>query len=259
MRYDPTIATGRDHYRALFEVGLDDEAEWLRRGARHKVDSLQRLLAAVGARPDIVVELGAGTGAVIEECRRRELGRDYLAVDYSAAALDYLRSRAPDIGTLAADLADPDLDLPRADLMILSHVLEHVEDPPGLLRAVRALDFEYLAIEVPLEDLLVGRLLAGVRDRAHNSAGHVQFFRGPDVDRLVSDAGFEIVARYRYAPVLELDTIAFAARKNGVSSLRRMVQSLTGHAFPRFLGPLWSRLYYGHYAVLCRPAARLDD
>ena len=254
MRYDPAVATGRDHYNALFEQKLLLEAEWLRRGAGHKVDSLHRLLTAVDARPETLIELGAGTGAVLDECRRRGLAREYIAVDYSAPALQYLSALAPDIRTIVADLMDPTLTLPRADLLLLSHVLEHLEEPAALLQSLQARDFTYLAVEVPLDDLPVRRMLTSFRDRVSNPAGHVQFFRGPDVDQLVRSTGFEIVARHRYAPIFDAETIRFAATRNGVSAARRTLQLLTGCVFPSLLGPVWARWYYAHYAVLCRRA-----
>jgi len=56
---------GREVYAELYRADLAAEAAWLRRGARHKVSSIQRLL---GARvPGKLLEFGCGTGVILED------------------------------------------------------------------------------------------------------------------------------------------------------------------------------------------------
>lgn len=88
-RKDPSF-TGKEHYLQVYQRDLNDQAEWLRRSAREKVDSIEQLLQSNDIRPKTIMELGCGTGAVILECQRRGLAEHYTAVDSSQEAIQYL-------------------------------------------------------------------------------------------------------------------------------------------------------------------------
>jgi SAM-dependent methyltransferase len=246
--------SAKDHYCAIYGRGLEKEAEWLRRGAGNKVDSIQQLLARRHIEPRRVVELGCGTGAVIEECQRRGLGREFAGVDYSAEAVGYLRDRCGSIDGIAADITAPGFRLDGVfELVILSHVLEHLEEPKAFLQSVvDRIQFSWIVIEVPLEDLPAGRLKARIRDRRINNAGHVQFFNRTSLRALLESNDLEVVDERRYAPVLDRETVAFLCAKNEDSRAVHLRTLMTGHVLPRLLQPLWTRLYYGHLAALCR-------
>ena len=259
---DPeTLLSGRDRFAQTYERDLAREAMWLQAGAANKADSIELLLEQEGLRLSSMLELGCGTGAVTLECQRRGLAQTFTAVDYSATAISHLREQSRgirchvgDVMSLEAhDLAGP------YDLVVLTHVLEHLEEPRALLDSLdRALRYRYLLLEVPLDDLVASRIKNLVRDRRANSAGHVQFFTRSSFETLVEDAGFEILQRRTYAPAVSLEALDVVG-VGSPRSVRRRIQRLTGHHLPRLLGPLWKRFYYGHHAVLCRrpaPTAR---
>jgi SAM-dependent methyltransferase len=245
--------SGRDHYDALYQNQLAGEAEWLDRTARHKADSVEHLLKKNGIACETLLELGCGTGSVIRECKARGLAKTYIAVDYSATAVDFLRGRDVDIETHVADVTAGDLALGRpVDVVVLSHVIEHLEDPRALLRSLRRLDFKYLVSEVPLDDLLMGRLSALFQeDRTQNLAGHVQFFRAATFRRLLEASGLEVLDSRRYLNVLDRETIRFVCRKNGSSRATRY-KMLLGRSIRCAFGPVWSYLFSAHYATLSR-------
>jgi SAM-dependent methyltransferase len=244
--------SGRDYYKSLYSSELDQEAEWLRRGAENKVDSIQTLLKSRSISPQTILELGCGTGAVICECRRRAVASRYIAVDYSPDAIGYLRSHAPEIEAIQADITAPGFSMPDpVDVVYLTHVIEHLDDPDAFLRgALRNLKFKYLIAEVPLEDLAAGKLKNLVRDRRVNVSGHVQFFTATSFERLLKAHGLKIIDRCRYVPFHSLETIRFLKEKDQLSPLgvSRMIAS---SVLTRALYPFWARLYYSHYAVLC--------
>ena len=144
------------------------------------------------------------------------------------------------------------LSLPRAhfDAIVVSHVLEHLEDPGQFLRTLHRISFGVMIAEVPLEDLAGSRLKAIFRDRRMNAAGHIQFFTGGTFNALLESSGFNISAHRRYCPVSSLEMLQFAGRRNGISALRQKFSAATGHYLPKYL-PFWDRLYYAHYAALC--------
>jgi SAM-dependent methyltransferase len=243
--------SGRDYYKSLYSSELDQEAEWLRRGAANKVDSIQTLLRDSSINPQTIMELGCGTGAVIRECRRRGVASRYLAVDYSPDAIGYLRSHEPEIEAIQADITAQEFSMPAVDVVYLTHVIEHLDDPDAFLTgALRNLKFKYLIAEVPLEDLAAGKLKNLVRDRRVNVSGHVQFFTATSFERLLKANGLNIIDRCRYVPFHSLETIRFLKEKNQLSSLV-VSRMIAGSVLTRALYPIWARLYYSHYAVLC--------
>ncbi len=247
--------SGRHHYEEIYQTELELEAEWLRYGAADKVNSLEALLNRNGIRPIAVLELGCGTGAVIVECQRRGLGAEFTAVDYSKEAIKYLESQSAGIRCIAADITDPYFRLDQCfDVVVLSHVLEHLEDPLTFLQSLRKrIRFQHLVAEVPLEDLWASRLKHLLRDRNKNAAGHVQFFTETSFQQLLASATFELKDSRRYVPISSPPVIDFVCRKDGFSRFRTIMRKGTGYYLPRILKPLWSRLYYSHYAALCVP------
>ncbi|MDQ3919891.1 MAG: class I SAM-dependent methyltransferase [Acidobacteriota bacterium] len=255
MAMKKSSVSGGEHYGQIYRDQLRLEAEWLRRGAAEKVNSVEALLRANGIRPESLLELGCGTGAVISECRRRGLAEKYHAVDYSQEAIEYLKNNSDGIHALAADITSPDFSLSeRFDVVVLSHVLEHLKNPASFLQSVQSLNFSYLIVEVPLEDLFFGKVKSVVRDRTRNLSGHVQFFTATSLTRMLASAGFEVLAKRRYVPVGDRETMRFVAAKNRSGKARYYQQLLTGVFLPTVIRPVWSALYYAHYAVLCRKA-----
>ena len=243
--------SGRDHFARLFHDRLDFETEWLRRTARLKADAIERLLRDEGLRPGSVLEVGAGTGAVIGVLRRRGVGSAHYAVDYSAEAVGVLRRLEPEVVAAVADVTEtPDpLGAGPYDLAFASHVVEHLEEPGVFLRALRSVPVGHFVAEVPLEDLLLGRLKAYVKSRADHPAGHVQFFTAATFTGLLERSGWRVLRTVTYAPWLDAESFALAY--GGAALARRVLKRATEDVLPRALGPVWSRLYHGHCAALC--------
>ncbi len=243
--------SGRDHYLRTYETSLDRQAEWLRRGALGKVDSVATLLGQHDIHASSILELGCGTGAVICELKKRGLGRDFFALDSSPDAVAYLTEQDSEISCAVADVMtnpNPFGDL-HFDVVILSHVVEHLETPLELLRKLHELSYSFLIVEVPLENLFFGKAKALIKDRSQNPAGHVQFFNRASFRSLIDDAGLTVVGDRLYPPIFDIDTLRF---QHGASLSWRFVHKfMTEHALPRLTGPLWKHVYHAHYAVLC--------
>jgi len=250
--------SGRDFYEEIYQNELEDEAEWLRFGAVEKVNSVEILLERNGIQPVSILELGCGTGAVIIECQRRRLAREFTAIDYSKTAIAYLESHSTGIRCMAADITVPDFTLEESfDVLVLSHVLEHLETPLAFLQSLLTkVRFRYLVAEVPLEDLLASRIKNLIRDRTRNSAGHVQFFTENSFRQILTTARLEEKDCRRYVPVAPLDAIDLVRRRLQLSKMATLVKKSTGHYLPRMFEPFWERFYYSHLAVLCTPQGK---
>jgi SAM-dependent methyltransferase len=245
--------SGRDFYAAHYQHHLERQAKWLEYGAIEKANSISELIQRNNIRPHSLLELGCGTGAVIVECERRGLAAEFTAVDYSGEAIEFLRSRAPAINCLTADITDAGFMLKdHFDVVVLSHVIEHLEEPLEFLREIKdRLQFQYLIVEVPLEDLFVARVKSVFCDRKQNTAGHVQFFTGTTINMLLRSAGFKIMDRRRFVPRMSRESIRFACENCRPTRLRTAYKLCTTFYLPRLLGPIWKQFWYAHVAVLC--------
>ncbi len=243
--------TGRDDYSEKYRHNLSFQSEWLKRGAIQKADSVQLLMDQNGIKPNAILELGCGTGAVIGELQKRNLAQEYFGLDFSADAIRLMSEMYPNVSSKVADITvNPNpFERNAFDIVVLSHTIEHLEEPIPFLQSVRAIPFKGLIAEVPLEDLLFGRLKSRVNDRAKNTAGHVQFFTRESFKALLTEAGFNIIDERIYSPSFDRATINFAYRDQGL--LKWSYKMFTERYLPLTLGPLWYNLYHAHYAVLC--------
>jgi SAM-dependent methyltransferase len=257
-RPEDSAMSGRDRFDAIYREDGEAEARWLAYGAVSKVVSLQVVLAQARIRPRSLLELGCGTGAVICECQRRGVAAELTAMDYSEAAIAYLAAHSRGIRCVRADITAPGVDLGGPyDVVVLSHVLEHLEEPLAFLRSlITNVRFRYLVAEVPLEDLWAARLKNLFRDRMKNTAGHVQFYTRRSFRELLAQAGFAIDVDRRYVPLLPPEAIDLVAARRGFSRPRTLLTFATQRWLPSVVGALWERLYYAHYTVLARRSDR---
>lgn len=252
---------GKEIFIEKYRSHLEDEARWLEFGAAFKAGSIETLLKRHGIVPaGTLLELGSGTGAVIRECQRRNLAEKYIALDVSEDAIAWARPRSPGITCLVSDITSPDFrPSQNVDVVVLSHVLEHLENPRSLLSSlIERMPFEWLIAEVPLEDLLAAQVKNIFRDRSKNSAGHVQFFSGRSFRQLLTSAGLKIVDSLRYATIFDEEMLEWRLQRMSLSPGKRFIKRLTYRELPRLFKPIWGHLYHAHMAVLCKPIKGID-
>jgi SAM-dependent methyltransferase len=222
-------------------------ARWRAISAKGKADHVLALCAGSGVSPASTLDVGCGDGALLSELDRRGFGGRLAGVEISEAAVSIARDRP---GLDAISLYDGE-NLPfserQFDLGILSHVLEHVPDPPALLAEV-ARCCEAVLVEVPLEANLSARR-AGKREHAAE-VGHLQ--------RLNRDAAREIVQLAGLSVVGELeDALPLEVQRFFASSSRARLKATTKWAvrtgLHRLAPSAARRLFTVHYACLCRP------
>lgn len=182
-------------YEAYYrpQPGVDGErsARWRQLSAIGKADHVWNLLARANLPlPASILEVGCGDGAVLAELGRRGAGRELVGLEVSASAAALARAHPEIDRVLTFDGAT----LPFADgafeLVVATHVLEHVRDPAALVVEMRRVSSRIVFVEVPLEDNLAARRPAAVaRSRA---VGHVQRFSRRDVRRLLAGAGCRV-------------------------------------------------------------------
>ena len=134
------------------------------------------------APSDSVLELGCGTGDVIGSVTAsRRLG-----IDNDEARIAIARQRFPAVEFAVADLRQY-LDRP-FDVLVLSHVLEHLDDPEAVLRAGQ---FGRIYVELPDFDADPLNQVRLRRDRSlvYSDADHVRELRREEAEQMFARAG----------------------------------------------------------------------
>jgi SAM-dependent methyltransferase len=222
-------------------------------GAAEKAKSVIQLTEGLNIRR--VLEIGSGTGALLETLDQLGFAESYYAIEPSEPLYRFMVKRHSISRLVESEpetLKKCSLTDSRYDLVILSHVLEHVENPGELLNgAMKIADLTVL--EVPLEGNWMGNLRAAFKNnvtgipRQNNPAGHIQYFSRADIRRLVHWCGGKIVGSRLYVPRAQM-RISRIGGSYPSRTYAKLVWSLS-----YILGDwLWCRCYYGHYAVSVR-------
>jgi SAM-dependent methyltransferase len=243
-----------DEYKERYETQFKTELLWLEQSAKARSDAIENLLNKKSIVPQSVLDLGCGTGSLLRELQKRNIGQSYTAIDYSGDALDYLQKNSTGIETIKADLNIDTIQSDKSyDLTLLIHVLQHLKQPDKLLKSVlEQINFSNLIIEVPLEKLVLNELPRLLNWRGKNPAGSMSFFSKTSLLELVESNGLEVVDEFRYAPVYSLDTVRILKERYDLSDSQYYKKKISSHYLPKYMGWLKKFIHYAHYSLLCR-------
>ncbi len=243
-------------HRRFYTAGysLADRAEadrmgrWRALGARSKADHAVTLCARAGLRPQTLVEIGCGDGALLAELGDRGLAPvlDGFELSPTAAALARDRTIAGARRIEAYDGEHVPAPDGAYDLAVLSHVLEHVEDPAPLLREAPRVAPAVL-VEVPLE---ANRSARRPDKRAEAARiGHVQFLDRAAVQALAAGAGLTLAVELSDPlPYAHHSFFADSRAARARAALKTGVRRALWRVAPRAA----ERLITVHYACLLR-------
>jgi hypothetical protein len=166
---------------------------WRQAGALDKAARLLALIDRAGLRPASVLEVGAGEGSVLHALglglQQRGLRPELHALEISASGVAAIGARG--IAGLAAVQRFDGYRLPypdgAVDLVVLCHVLEHVEYERTLLRELHRVA-RWVLIEVPRE-LQPG---AHRRWRHYLSYGHINLYSPSGLRFLLATEGLAV-------------------------------------------------------------------
>ena len=136
-----------------------------------------------------ILEVGAGDGAILAQLSKQNFAIAYTAVEISESGIQAIQARK--LAKLKQVLKFDGYKLPFADksfdLVILSHVLEHVEHERVLLRELKRVA-KYAVIEVPREYRF------GVQHRLQHflNYGHINMYTPSSFAFLLGTEGFYI-------------------------------------------------------------------
>jgi SAM-dependent methyltransferase len=240
----------QDFYETCYTSSTDGEkwASWRALGAVTKADHVVRLLERAGvAELDTVAEIGCGDGSVLEELARRGIGARRVGMDISSSALAIASGRPAIDAVQQFDGGSIPADDDAYDLVLSTHVLEHVPTPEPLVDELLRVARGALVIEVPLERNVSARRPAA--RAASEAAGHLHRFDRLQMRRMITRGGWTI--RGELVDPLPIAVHAFGAetrKDHARARLKWLVRSgLT--LWP----PLGERLITLHYAVIATP------
>lgn len=166
-----------------------DNPDWHEADAPWKAAQVLSLLRRHGLAPRRVVELGCGTGGVIDGVAAGlGVGVDALGLDLSPQAIARAGQRARD-GLRFEQGTEPP---PGCELLLLIDVIEHLEDPFALLRRVRDRATHHL-LHIPLELSAQTVLRGEPLLHARRQVGHLHHYTCGTALALLRDCGYEVL------------------------------------------------------------------
>jgi len=141
---------------------------------------------------DRVLEIGCSSGRVLSAIQ----AADRVGVDQDKAAIERGRFEHPELTLVAGEARDYLETAAPFDVLILSHVLEHIDDPEQFLRAF-AHRFDRIYVEVPDFEFTTNNAvrLARKRDLIYMDGDHVAEFDRDEIEDLFKSAGLGILDR----------------------------------------------------------------
>jgi SAM-dependent methyltransferase len=220
-----------------YDTYYSGPSEWRELSALDKVANIDDLWNRhrPSAREPRVVEIGCGEGSVLEQLRDRGYRARGLELSSSGAAV--ARSRG-----LEVDIYDG-VRLPYEqssfDLAILTHVVEHLENP-RLILAEAARVAPWVFVEVPLE--------YGWRtpdDFVWTELGHINLYDRKLIRHLLQSTGLQVIDERIGGPSVELHRFRRGAIKGTIVwGLREGARIM--------VPPIAWRIFTYHGAFLCR-------
>ena len=160
---------------------------WRMLGAKYKAQHIIEVCKGQSFKK--VLEVGAGDGSILKLLSDQNFAPEYHAVEISDSGVAHIKSR--DIRNLVSVQEFDGYKLPfegdSFDLIILSHVLEHVEHERLLLREIKRVSKSFV-IEVPID------YKPGVDKRIKHflAYGHINVYTPTSLRYLLQTEGFEI-------------------------------------------------------------------
>jgi SAM-dependent methyltransferase len=195
------------HYKTVATYELFGDPAGLRDAApsRHAGRFLS-LASDIGLAPGRVYEVGCASGEMLNQFRKQ--GWAVMGCDLSPSAI----GQAKMIFGIEADLGGEEDVIPRQnnlDLILICHVLEHLYDPPAALARFHAAlaPGGYLILEVPCA------VAPEVLPPGWFTFEHLHYYQPAILERLLQEAGFNLVETRIAMTEEHYPVIAMAARK----------------------------------------------
>ena len=234
-----------------------DEA-WRMLGAKYKAQHIIEVCA--GKIFKKVLEVGAGDGSILKYLSDQNFAPEYHAVEISDSGVAHIQSR--NIKGLQSVQEFDGYKLPfednSFDLVILSHVLEHVEHERLLLREMKRVS-NHFVIEVPLD------YKTGVDKRIKHflAYGHINVYTPTSLRYLLQTEGYEVEKDLTsmIAPeVTKFNTYINQKKpKSVITDLKIAAEYTVKNSLSKLGGEKLTERFANAYTVLCKKTDKQAD
>jgi ubiquinone/menaquinone biosynthesis C-methylase UbiE len=218
----------------------DGESEWCRLNALDKAANVVRLCDELPHAS--LLDVGAGEGSILTRLSELGFGETYTAIEVSHSGLEAIRGR--ELPALVECRSFDGEQIPYADaqfdLAVLSHVVEHVENPRKLIREAARVA-KHVFVEVPLEHNL--RLQ---RDFVADELGHINAYTDTSIRRLLQSCDLEVLGQI----VANRSQATYAFHGDRLSGFKYWTKEFALRSVPRLAQAIWTY----HSALICRPS-----
>jgi ubiquinone/menaquinone biosynthesis C-methylase UbiE len=237
-------------YDSFYE---NNDETWRMLGAKYKVEHIVKVCE--GYTFNKVLEVGAGDGSILKLLAERNFAPEYHAVELSASGVERIKER--NIASIKSVQEFDGYHLPFADdsmdLIILTHVLEHVEHERLLLRELKRVA-KMCVIEVP-RDYRVG---IDHRIKHFLAYGHINMYTPTSLRYLLLTEGFDIVSDLTDTIAPEVTRfytyVTLKKPKNLLNNLKISLEHHIKKAAASLFGKKVEEKFANYYTVLCKKA-----
>lgn len=226
---------------------------WRNLGARAKAMHIQKILGNDLSGFDSILEVGCGSGAVIEQLLSLGLKGKIAGCDFSLqlSAIEKLRAKNPSLNFVEFDGETIPFDDESFDFVYATHVLEHVLEPRRFLKELRRVSRGQIFIEVPCEVKILSNI---EKLQPSLDIGHINVYSPLSLQLLLETTGFRVqkleVFDHSY------DVLLHESRRPIHSRIRQLARMAALRVAPK-LAPY---LFTYHCAALCEvePLTTID-
>lgn len=192
--------------------------------------------------PSRIVDIGCGEGSLIQRLAELGFGDEFVGLEISPSALTMAGqlSYARPTSFVPFDGSRLPADDKSFDLAILSHVVEHVQDPRSLLIEARRVA-RNVFVEVPLE--------LNLRTPSHfrwTELGHINLYNALLLRHLCESSGLNVIAERVMCPSRKV----FEFRSGRMGTIKWAIKRSS-----LLVEPLATHMFTYHGAVLARAVA----
>lgn len=232
-----------------------NEVEWRMLGAKAKATNI--ISVCEGIKPKKILEVGAGDGSILHYLNEWNFGEELYALEIAESGVSIIQNR--NLSKVKEVKSFDGYTIPYEDksfdLVILAHVLEHVEHERILLRELKRVA-KFLVIEVPLDYRF------GVDNRMKHflDYGHINMYTPTLIRYLLKSEGLSIIEdKTSMTPV---ETIKFCdfqvlkKQKSFISVLRIELEYAIKNLLGKVLGKNKIEQFGNAYTVLTETSAQ---
>jgi len=165
--------------------------DWHQEGSKFKADLVLDLIKKFQLPTGLIVEVGCGAGEILVELRRNLPSACALkGYDISPQAIQIAAKKAT--AQLSFHLEDyAQLNLKKADLVLVLDVVEHIDDVYSFLRRLRDKGRNFI-FHIPLDMSCRTLVKPHVLLQQRTEVGHIHYFTEETMLWMLRDVGFDV-------------------------------------------------------------------